>query len=782
MAGVENPKRFKKCLKTSTETQWNGNSHFDPDDGNRKMSGSVHEVIETESPLSSNWTRKRKAEMKDAPRSHLRKGGEFGPAALLRRISLGVLRFDTFHNRPCHLNRCVTVCTMLVAAFLLPGNLSADDSLIGVQSILENHCYDCHSSGTDSEGQIDLTDWTLSASDPEAVASVIRVIEQDRMPPEDESQLTSSDRGDLIATLKQQLRQLAMSGEHAEPTRIRRMNRFQYNNAVVDLFDLKATVFTLPEKMMREHNRYFQPATGKMPDFVAVGSRPLGKSQMIEPRLAGVAAFPQDLRAEHGFDNRADHLSLSPLLMESFLKLGRSITDSKDFTANNVGIWASFFAPAETTSQALPQVIRQRLKPFLMKAFRRPVDQKLLNRYTDFVVTRINAGVKLPDAMKAVAAATIASPRFLYLYDQSESTTDHQPNCFDLASRLSFFLWGSIPDKQLLELAASGNLCQDEVLLQQIDRMLKDRKLKRFCDSFPAQWLQLERIISSVPEPKLFPSFYFLKYRNSMHMMLEPLLVFETILIENRPIRQLVDSDFTYRSNRLNNAYGEIKIDSDKLPNGKRRNEVTALTFHRVPVTDRRTGGVITTAAVMTMTSGPERTQPITRGAWMATVIFNDPPEPPPADVPPLEEKTSHDQQDLTLRERLDLHRERADCKGCHEQIDPLGFAFENFSPIGQWRSQYENGRNIDVSGSLFRRHHFSNVVEFKDSILAEESTFASAFVGHLLSFAVARELTAVDQVAIDQIVQQTQDHEFRMQDLIKQVVLSEPFRGRQKQ
>ena len=136
------------------------------------------------------------------------------------------------------------------------------------------------------------------------------------------------------------------------------------------------------------------------------------------------------------------------------------------------------------------------------------------------------------------------------------------------------------------------------------------------------------------------------------------------------------------------------------------------LRFDRVPGTDRRTGGVITNAAVMTMTSGPERTQPITRGAWLAGVIFNNPPEPPPADVPPLGEKPAEGEEHLTLRERLSKHRERADCRGCHEQIDPLGFALENFDAVGQWREEYENKREVDMSGTLFRKHKFTNVVE----------------------------------------------------------------------
>ena len=255
---------------------------------------------------------------------------------------------------------------------------------------------------------------------------------------------------------------------------------------------------------------------------------------------------------------------------------------------------------------------------------------------------------------------------------------------------------------------------------------------------------------------------------------MEPLLLFETVLIENHPITQLIDSDFTYRSGLLQEAYGEL---NNEIKERKRKDgSVGVLKFERVPVTDRRNGGLITNAAVMTMTSGPERTKPITRGAWVAGVIFNNPPEPPPADVPALGEKPPAGEEHLTLRERLSMHRERSDCRGCHEQIDPLGFALENYDPIGNWRNRYENGRDVDMSGTLFRKRSFGNIVEFKDSILAEKDRFTRGFAGHLLSFALARELSPIDEIALDKIAEQTATDGYRIQTLLKQVVLSQPF------
>ena len=665
------------------------------------------------------------------------------------------------------------VCVLLLATRCAGEDTSSRDML---QPFFKQHCLRCHGDGDEVQGEVNLTKIFKLADlqkDVRLLRAVLGVLDKREMPPEGEPNLAAELRSQWVAQLQQLLRQAVTEQQHLAHAPIRRMNRFQYNNAVVDLFQLQGGVFALPERMMREYGNYFRPETGKMPEKVSVGSRPLGKSQLIELRLAGAAPFPQDLRAEHGYDNRGDHLSLSPLLMESFLNLGRSITESPDFTAKRVGIWGEFFAPPRPEAKT-QHIIRTRLQPFLTRAFRRPVDDQTLRRYVTFVETQVGQGASYTEAMKAVAAATIASPKFLYLFDRAnqeaavESLTD-----FELASRLSFFLWGSLPDQQLMDLAVAGNLKDEQVLLAQVERMLRDRKLKRFCDSFPAQWLQLERIISAVPNRVRFPNFYFSKYRASMHMMVEPLLLFEAVLIENRPITQFVDADFTYQSALLRKAYlpADQKV---KIGGG-----VTKLAFQRSPVTDRRYGGMITNAAVMAMTSGPEETKPITRGAWVATVIFNEPPDPPPADVPPLPDQPAAEEDDLTLRERLALHRERADCRGCHEQIDPLGFALENYDTVGRWRERYENGREIDVAGTLFREHAFDDVIEFKDAILAEKDRFARGFAGHLLSFALARELEPADTVAVDQIAAAVAADDYRIQTVIKQVVLSKPFRNK---
>ena len=677
----------------------------------------------------------------------------------------------------------LTFCYWLVATGPIDHGASASEPenvYAVVRSTFEQHCLKCHGSDGKTEGDVNLMQWQrvddLMAA-PAFIQDLIRVLDSGAMPPEDEPALASEQREQLVTALRALLQDAVGTSNPLPKTPIRRMNRFQYSNSVQDLFQLNVVVFNLPERMLREYGDYFQPQTGKMPTKITAGSRPLGKSQMIEKSLGGVNPFPQDLRAEHGFDNRGDHLTLSPLLLESFFQLSRSILGSRDFNAETCGQWQTLFAPPPSSEPMdLETVTRERLKPFLTTAFRRPVEDEQLDRYTNYLISQVEAGESFTTSMKQTAAAVLASPRFFYLYDEVADEAEEGSKPFDdfnLASRLSFFLWGSLPDPTLLELATQGTLHEPPVLTEQVERMLRDRRLKRFCDSFPAQWLQLERIISSVPDRQQFPQFYFKKYHVSFHMMLEPLLLFETLLIENQSVLKFIDSDFSYQTDLLQHWY------RDGTQGDPGSDAITA-EFHRVPITDRRQGGVITNAAVMTMTSGPLNTKPITRGAWMAGVILNDPPEPPPADVPPLAEEVDSDRENLTLRERFSAHRQRAECASCHQQIDPLGFALENYNAVGIWRDTYSNGRAIDPHGTLFGRHPFRDVVELKAVLLAEKERFTQAFAEHLLSYALGRELRAQDAPALDQIVRATANEDYRFHTLIKQIVLSRPFLNHQ--
>lgn len=641
----------------------------------------------------------------------------------------------------------------------------------GIKPFFQQNCIKCHGEGEKIKGKLDLRTYSDHAAwlkDADRIEDIISVIEEGEMPPEEEPEIDDKTRADILEGLKKTLAEAIKSSQPSSQTPIRRMNRFQYANAVKDLLKLKVEVYPLPERMMRDRSNYFKPETGKIPSKITVSSRPLGKSGLIEPRLSGVAPFPQDLRAEHGFDNRGDHLSLSPLLMESFLNLSRSIVLSDNFNRKNCGVWPSLFEEPKEKERT-NEIIDERLNHFLTRAFRRPVDRATLNRYSSHTADLIKSGSTFLDAMKETVSAILASPRFLYLYD-SESKKANKFKDYELATRLSFFLWGSIPDDVLIERAASGNLSNPDVLRAEVERMLLDGRLKRFCDSFPSQWLQLDRIISSVPDPKKYPDFYYAppNYRTTMDMMMEPLLLFETILVEDRPITDLIDSDYSYRSKRLSKWY-------DSKVEGRLGGPVT-MAFERVSINDRKEGGVITSAAVMTMTSGPEETKPITRGAWISGVIFNDPPEPPPADVPTLENDDSELAKQMTLRERFASHRENPDCAGCHKKLDPLGFALENFDAVGRWRDQYHNGREVDSSGILFRKHKFNDVVEFKDAIMSEKDRFTKALVSHLLSFSLGRKLSAFDSPAVDLVAKKVKESNYSLRVMIHEIVQSDPF------
>jgi hypothetical protein len=827
--------------------------------------------------------------------------------------------------------------SLIVVAVVLgcASSVLADGYSTSLRPAFEAHCIKCHGQDGAIEGQVDLLGLKSGGElqgRPELLEKLITVLKDGEMPPEDEPPLSAAKRKQMVNTLQAMFDEAANSMPFA-PTPIRRMNRFQYNNAVVDLLELDRDIFQLNERLLRRREDYFRPETRKMPAQVRVSSRPLSKDidNQRPEGFRGVATFPQDKRAEHGFDNRADHLTLSPLLMESFLQLSQTIAESPDLNPNECRSWDSLFAPpgqpargsiegryeaepggpvklvGTPTGRAGPQnmqgfgnqwsgnaqlfwlcpkegpeitvsfeafdagtglrfgftkaqdygmfevylddvkigktvdlynpkvvhtehdvsglqvktgthtlkircvgkkdrstsyqfgmdyievtgskprtapdptksiadgdLIRRRLELLLRRAFRRPVDPETLDRFTKFAKDELASGASFEKTMRTMVGAVLGMPDFLYSYEtlndgvaDGEDRGRQRVDDFELASRLAQFFWSSIPDDTLLDLAESGRLSDLETLNTQIDRMLNDRRSSRFCDNFPAQWLQLDRLITSIPDPKKFPYFYYHGYRTSMRMMSEPLLLFETVYVEDRSIVDLLDPKFTWQSEMLRQNY-----EGQATPG----HQVQVQVFKRVPLDDPRRGGVITNAAVMTMTSTPTRTQPITRGAWVNAVIFNDPPEPPPADVPPLPEVDKEELEKLTIRERLAAHRERADCAGCHDRIDPLGFALENYGPTGVWRDKYENGRDVDVSGVLFNQHEFKTVVEFKRLILEEKQRFIRGFVSHLLSYALGRELGPADSPVLDDMTTTAMAGEDQLRAVLKSVAMSEPF------
>lgn len=973
---------------------------------------------------------------------------------------------------------------MMLWCVVVSNCVQGDDFDTVLKPLFENHCVSCHGTDNASAG-LSLQPQSLQqrlAEDPALLLKISDAVDTAAMPPDGETPLDADLRQGVVTVLRDLLRQNVGVGKRL-PAKIplQRLNRFQYNNAVRDLFQLDCDVFALPEKLMTRYDGYLQSLSGtapsQLPDVLQVASHSLAPL----PGLEGVKPFPKDLRAEHGFDNQADQLTLSPLLLDSFLRLSVSIVESPDFRAETVGIWDAYFAqPAADTDRYAE--VRQRLIPFLRIAFRGPVSEETLNRYTQYALGKMEAGLSFTDGMKAVSAAVLSSPLFLYRSSSAASLSDSM----ELASRLSFFLWGSGPDEALLLAAEKGELQQAELLEKTVNRMLADPRIQRFLDSFPSQWMQLENTLAATPDPQISPYFGLIpEAPASLQMVLEPLLMFDLVFVEDRPLVELIAPSIIYRSNFLQAWYenslqpqavdvnaivaenqrneesrrqlraelaelhtqlatlvdsvrsqllmdrrlraseiaeqeklqpfaswefngnlkdvvggldlaadgeihfadGMVILDKswlrspdlpvsfsaktleirfqlanpdqngggliglqgpgdffDTIVLGERKtrhwisgsdnfrrtqdfadsfeetvlnsplhlamvyaedgtttlyrngvpygkpyaqgkatfpkdesfvlfglrhvppqdsrflsvsidqarlydraltpeevasaagslNEyvseqslVNALTgeqkqqrerllsqiqvkdsslkqippdvdpnqavkaaqdkfeqdfrtqllsreFHRLESRDPRFGGIITNAAVLSMTSGPKRTHPVARGVWVIEVIFNDPPEPPPNDVPPLNEEVQDKTQ--TIREQFAAHRANASCAGCHTKLDPPGFALENFDITGRWRDRYDNGRLVDSSGSLLRKHQFDGVVRFRESLVTEQARFARAFVEHLIRFALGRKLRPEDTLTVDQILASTEMQGYPIRAIIRELVSSELF------
>ena len=456
--------------------------------------------------------------------------------------------------------------------------------------------------------------------------------------------------------------------------------------------------------------------------------------------------------------------------------MAHSIVESPDFTPDTVGIWGEFFAaPAEGSDREAE--IRGRLHRFLRAAFRGPVEAETVDRYAAFALSKLERGLPFPDAMKKTAAAALSSPRFLYRV----TATGHEDMPLALASRLSAFLWGSCPDEELLELAERGAILHPDVLDRTVTRMLADPRIERFLDTFPSQWMQLENALAATPDPILARDFHLVPGAPaSLQMVLEPLVLFDTVFVEERALTELIAPSSHYQSEFLRSWYQGVQTPPAAEPDRAAHDEslrrhLRSREFRRVPCDDPRFGGIITNAAVASMTSGPKRTHPVARGVWIVDVIFNDPPAPPPADVPPLSEDAAD--PTLTIREHFAAHREHPSCAGCHTKLDPVGFALENYDITGRWRDRYANGRNVDASGTLFRRHAFDGAVGFKGAIVAERERFARAFTAHLLRFALGRDLIPADRLVIDGILSRSARQGHAIKALIRGVVQSESFR-----
>ena len=429
-------------------------------------------------------------------------------------------------------------------------------------------------------------------------------------------------------------------------------------------------------------------------------------------------------------------------------------------TASQNAILGDDWSAAVGGKNLSDQQIRSHLTSFISKAYRRPAEPVEVERVLKLVNARRQTGrsqlMALGDGLKSV----LCSPNFLYL-QQSDEQSRAEDAATALASRLSYFLWSSTPDDELHRLATSLELFDRKVLSQQVDRMLRDPKSDAFVQGFLDSWLTLRELGATPPARDQFQAFY--QYGLDEAMRQETRLFFRHLLDEDLSIVNFLDSDFTFVNNALARHY---KIDA-----------TLGHSFQKVALTDRRRGGLLGQASVLTVTANGIDTSPVVRGVWLLDNILGSPPSPPPPDVEPLDPDVRGAK---TIREQLDKHRNVPSCFDCHRKIDPLGFALENFDPVGGWRNYYdlEARTRIDTAGELPGGKEFNDVIGLKKILIKQKSQFALALSRKLLEYATGRESTAHDRPDLDRILERLESADYGLRTLVREIVLSESFCG----
>jgi len=414
--------------------------------------------------------------------------------------------------------------------------------------------------------------------------------------------------------------------------------------------------------------------------------------------------------------------------------------------------WHEFFGKAQESDAGARAVIAQ----FAEKAFRRPPEAVRVEQFVAFYQQRREAGDDFHTAIKRVMQGILAAPEFVFMVEPKDAAADKlQPlDDYELASRLSYFLWSGPPDDELYGLAKAGKLRAS--LNAQVRRMMQHPRAARFAENFTGQWLKLRTLGQMAPDPKKF-----VEWEETLQesMRKETELFFLHILQKDLPVAQFIHSDFAMLNGRLAYFYG--------IPG------VSGYEFRPVPLQDtQQRGGLLAQASLLTLTSDGIRTSPVKRGAFILENILGDPPPPPPNDVPPVKETTGS-----TLRERLAAHREMPACAGCHAKIDPLGFALENFNAIGKWREKEEDTKlPVDPSGEMKGGAKFAGFADFKQLLTARGDDVAECLCENLLLYALGRPLDFSDETVIKDIVKRTKADGGKLSTMVLAIVSSDPF------
>jgi len=593
---------------------------------------------------------------------------------------------------------------LAMAAFAAPPPEAAN-------SFLASYCVSCHGAKSPAAG-LNLTAPDLSQAD--RWTRLINRVRNSEMPPRNAPAPAADQREAFLKSIEGALHADACAaGPAASFAPIRRLNRDEYTATVRELLNI----------------------------HLDVGH-----------------ALPADGAGGQGFDNAAEVLFLSPILAEKYMDAAKESLEYaiKDSRARaRIGIVKG-------------KTARDILESFLPRAFRRPVTEKEIQPYLTLFHEAQKRGSSFDASVVYMLRGVLMSPQFLF--HAEPPNPGPAPRLLDdyaLASRLSYFLWGSMPDELLFDLASMGKLHEPEVLKAEIGIMLRSGKSRQFIGSFVTQWLGTRALGREfIPDPKVFP-----KYTADADLQgdirFQPIVFFQSMLTSNAPLTDLIDSKWTIGTSKLADLYG---IPRSTL---RKENQTQPHRIELAPGSHR--GGLLGMSAVLAVSSYPYRTSPVLRGKWVLDSMLGTPPPPPPPNVPALEEH-KEGAAPQTLRERLAQHRENPVCAGCHSSIDPLGFALENYDALGQWRTQ-DAGKPIDNTGELPDGTKFAGPDELRAVLLKKKDLFVSNLTNRMLGYALGRGLTRADSCTVDEILKQLKSNDYKSQTLIEGIVMSKPFR-----
>jgi hypothetical protein len=611
-----------------------------------------------------------------------------------------------------------------------------------VRPVLKTYCFECHNT-TKRKAGLDLEQIDTDAAALDRVelwAHVGERLDAGEMPPEKSKQPTEDEKKLILAWVRHAATSRVDYGkltreelqQHlaGEPTS-RRLNRVEYNNTLRDLF--------------------------------------------------GVDLHPGDLLPSEGgggegFDNAGATLFTTPVLMEKYLEAAELVLGAifpADGTpqaadpdeAARLAVVRRALLVAVPSPDTPPRVAaRKVLEAFVPRAFRRPATAAEIDRYLGVFDKANQRGDSFDQSVKLALKGVLVSPNYLFLIETpAEKKGVYRLGHYEVASRLSYFLWASMPDETLLELAARGQLHDEEVLRGQVRRMMRDPRARGLAEGFAAQWFGTRPLGQTVrPDARTFPEF---DDELAAAMREETTLFFDAIVREDRSVLELIDADYTFVNERLAAHY---KIDGVKGPR-----------MRRVKLDDPARGGVLGQAAILTVTSFPHRTSPVLRGRWVLEELLGAEVPPPPPDVPVLNDGRRKGGSTLTLRQQLEKHRSKAECASCHARMDPLGFGLENFDPLGRWRTEAA-GKPVDSTGVLPTGEKFQGPAELKKLLLEQRrSEFLRNLSRKALGYALGREVRRVDLRVVEDCVRALEEGDFRSSRLLETIVLSVPFAHR---